>query len=168
VSPGQISAIAPYSLAAARSVRITVEHNGVRSPLSEVAVLESAPGIFKVGGTSQGAIINQNGSVNGIQAMAPVGSIVSIYATGEGLLAPAVAEGTHAGSDTLLRPLLPVAVQVGGVDAEVLYAGSAPGLLVGVLQVNARISQATPRGPDVPVVLTIGPNRSAPATAAIQ
>jgi uncharacterized protein (TIGR03437 family) len=65
----------------------------------------------------------------------PPGSIVVIYATGTGRTNPP-------GTDRLIpttvlpKPLLPVAVQVGGAAAQVLCAGGAPGLISGVLQVN--------------------------------
>jgi uncharacterized protein (TIGR03437 family) len=40
---------------------------------------------------------------------------------------------------TLAHPVLAVSVLVDGQNAEVLYAGSAPGLVAGVLQVNFRV-----------------------------
>jgi uncharacterized protein (TIGR03437 family) len=55
----------------------------------------------------------------------------------------------------LPQPLLPVAVTIGGVPAVVEYAGGAPGLVAGVLQVNVRIPDGVPSG-DLPVVLKIG------------
>jgi uncharacterized protein (TIGR03437 family) len=134
---------------------------------ADIAVAESAPGIFTVGGTSQAAIVNQDGTVNGLQGAAPAGSIVSIYATGEGIIRPAVVEGTLGNANVLAQPVLPVRVHIGGQEAEVQYAGIAPGLLVGVLQVNARIPEIVTRGGDVPVVLTVGANTSRVATMAI-
>ena len=168
VSPGQVSAIVPYSVATQPTVRITVETNGVRATTQEVGVAESAPGIFTIGGTPQGAILNQDGSVNGAQSAAPAGSIVSIFATGEGMLTPPAAEGSLASAQTLNRPVLPVSLQIGGFDAQVEYAGVAPGLLIGVVQINARVPETAARGSAVPVTLTIGRNRSIAATMAIQ
>ena len=49
------------------------------------------------------------------------------------------------------RPLLPVGVRIGGRVADVTYAGAAPGLVAGMLQVNARVPADTPRGTNVPV-----------------
>lgn len=43
-----------------------------------------------------------------------------------------------------------------GRSAEVLYAGGAPGLVAGVLQVNVRVPQAVTPGSAEPVVLVIG------------
>jgi uncharacterized protein (TIGR03437 family) len=167
-SSGQISAIAPYTLAGRARTRIVVEYRGVRSLAADIPVAESAPGIFTLGGTSQAAIVNQDGTVNGLQGAAPAGSIVSIYATGEGIIRPAVVEGTLGNANVLARPVLPVRVHIGGQEAEVQYAGISPGLLVGVIQVNARIPENVTRGGDVPVVLTVGANSSRAATMAIR
>jgi len=56
-----------------------------------------------------------------------------------------------------------VSVTIGGQPAEVLYAGSAPGLVAGLLQVNARVTDGIPSGDAVPVVLSIG-SASSPST----
>jgi uncharacterized protein (TIGR03437 family) len=61
-----------------------------------------------------------------------------------------------------------VAVTIGGVQALILYAGEAPGLIAGVLQVNAVVPAGTAAG-NQPVVLTVGGVSSSSAvTAAIQ
>jgi uncharacterized protein (TIGR03437 family) len=53
-------------------------------------------------------------------------------------------------------PLLqPVAVTVGGQPATVLYAGAAPGLVAGVLQINIQLPTGVGAG-NQPVVVTIG------------
>jgi len=45
---------------------------------------------------------------------------------------------------------------VDGQDAVVLYAGSAPGLVAGVLQVNFRLPPKVRPGAAVPLLLKIG------------
>lgn len=62
--------------------------------------------------------------------------------------------------NTLARPVLHASVTIGGKEAEVEYAGAAPQLVSGVLQVNVRIPDDAPQGDDVPVVLTVGDHRS--------
>jgi uncharacterized protein (TIGR03437 family) len=42
------------------------------------------------------------------------------------------------------------------VEARVLYAGAAPGLVSGVLQVNVQVPQQVTAGAAVPVVLKVG------------
>jgi uncharacterized protein (TIGR03437 family) len=62
-----------------------------------------------------------------------------------------------------------MSVRIGGLDAEVFYAGAASGQVAGVLQVNARVlADVTPVN-FVPVLLTIGAFQSHPGiTLAIQ
>jgi uncharacterized protein (TIGR03437 family) len=67
----------------------------------------------------------------------------------------------------LSKPLAPVSVRVGGMEAEVLYAGAAPGLVSGVLQINARLP-ANLAGGEAPVVVTIGAASSPEVTVAVR
>jgi uncharacterized protein (TIGR03437 family) len=53
-------------------------------------------------------------------------------------------------------PVLPVTVSIGGEQAEVLYAGDAPGLASGVLQVNVKVPANLTSGTEVPVGLNVG------------
>jgi uncharacterized protein (TIGR03437 family) len=48
----------------------------------------------------------------------------------------------------------PVKVSIGGQPAEVLYAGSAPLLPMGVFQINVRIPAGTPSG-NIPVAVSL-------------
>ena len=69
----------------------------------------------------------------------------------------------------LKHPVLPVSATIGGVPADVQYAGSAPGLVSGAFQVNLLVPVAAPSGGAVPVVLTVGTVSSqGRATLAIQ
>jgi uncharacterized protein (TIGR03437 family) len=56
----------------------------------------------------------------------------------------------------LATPAAGIAVTIGGNEATVLYAGNAPGLVEGVLQVNVTIPARVVPGTQVPVVLTAG------------
>jgi uncharacterized protein (TIGR03437 family) len=115
-----------------------------------------------------GAILNQDYSLNSPAHPAAPGSVVMIYSTREGQTDAPGVDGQIAGT-TLPQPRLPVSVTIGGVTAEVLYAGAAPGLVAGVLQVNARVPEGTPAGAAVPVALIIGTASSqAGVTLAVQ
>jgi len=85
---------------------------------------------------------------------ARVGDIISLYLTGEGLAAPTGMDGKPA-SPHLLKPVIPVTVMIGGTTADVPYAGGAPGLVAGVMQINAQIPAVIQTGSAVPVVVTI-------------
>jgi uncharacterized protein (TIGR03437 family) len=69
--------------------------------------------------------------------------------------------------DGINRAAAPADVRIGGVLAETLFFGPAPGT-VGVTQINARVAAGTPAGDRTPVVLSIGDFQSPPVTIAIR
>ncbi len=169
-SSTQVSAVVPYEIAGRFSTRLEVEFQAVRSPGIDLKVVDTAPAIFTLNsmGTGQGAVLNPDFSVNGAAKPAAKGSVVMIYATGEGQTTPTGINGLVTGN-VLRRPLQSVSVTIGGQNAEVLYQGAAPGLVAGVLQVNARIPANIASGSTVPVVVTIGNvNSQANVTLAVQ
>ena len=60
----------------------------------------------------------------------------------------------------------PVSVTLGGTDAKVLYAGGAPGLVNGVVVVNAEIPLGITPGDNVAVVVTVG-DKASPANVTV-
>jgi uncharacterized protein (TIGR03437 family) len=65
-------------------------------------------------------------------------------------------------------PLLTPGVTIGGVTAHIVYAGDAPGLVAGALQVDVEVPDGLPSGP-AQLFLSIGDNSSQPGiTVAIQ
>jgi uncharacterized protein (TIGR03437 family) len=153
----QVSVIVPYEIARDTSATLKVEYQGIASLTQTVRVIDSSPGIFVANASGQGAILNQNGSPNSAQNPAAVGSVISIFATGEGQTDPAGVDGViNAQTLPLPKPALPVTVQINGQTAEVTYAGAAPGEVAGMLQVNARIPANVPSGASVPVTITVG------------
>lgn len=159
----QINAIVPYEVAEVApgtSINVIVTYNGVISASFTVVTTSTAPGIFSANqtGNGQGAILNSNDSSNEAGNPAPKGSAVSIYATGEGLLVPPVATGSMSGPALPLpKPIGNVSVTIGGQPAAISYAGEAPTLVSGVLQVNVTIPNNVSSGNQL-VVLTIGNN----------
>jgi uncharacterized protein (TIGR03437 family) len=156
-SPDQINAIVPYGVLAKGTTYLQVTSQGqilAGLPLSTAATV---PAIFTLDstGVGPGAILNQDSTVNSPSNPAEIGSIVSVFATGAGQTDPPGIDGQIAGS-SLPGPLLPVSLRIGGLDAQVLYAGAAPGLIAGVLQVNLAVPQGVPSGPAVPIVLAVG------------
>jgi uncharacterized protein (TIGR03437 family) len=118
-------------------------------------VTATVPGIYTLNqaGSGQGAIENQDFSINGTNNPAARGSVVSIYMTGEGITSPASVTGQLAVS--LNKPVLSVTATINGVSAPVQYAGSAPGEVYGVMQVNVLIPTTLPTG-TLPIVITVG------------
>ena len=160
-SVGQINAIVPYEVGVSGTASIQVISNGIPSAAWGVPLAESAPSIFTIDGTGlgQGAVLNQDNSVNGASNPAARGTVISIFATGEGLTSPPGVTGSVTGSDTK-APILRVTVEIGGVAAMVQYSGSAPFEVAGLLQVNALVPPEVHPGSNVPVLLTIGAAQS--------
>jgi uncharacterized protein (TIGR03437 family) len=157
VSATQIGAIVPYGIGSRATVEIVADANGVRSEPVTVARTAAAPGVFTLNasGRGQAAALNENGSLNGGGNPARRGSVLVLYATGEGQTLPAGQDGTIQGSNPA-RPSLEIRVVIGGREAQILYAGGAPGLVSGLLQVNARVPDDAPAGDAVPLTLRAG------------
>lgn len=159
VAPGQINLMVPYEIAGQTSVPVVVTNNGTPSAITTVNVAATAPSIFSLSqnGNGQGAILNQDESINGTSNPAAPGSIISIYATGEGQLVPAGTTGCITGGTLPLpKPVANVSVTIGGEPATpILYAGEAPDQICGLIQINATLPSDLSAGPQ-PVVLTIG------------
>jgi uncharacterized protein (TIGR03437 family) len=153
---GQLSGVVPYSVAGKSAVTVRVALNSIQSAAVQLGVAASSPGIFTSDGSGkgQGAILNQDTSINSASNPAAAGDIIAIYATGEGAVTPAVPDGTI-NNTSFPVPVLKVTVTIGGKSADVRYAGAAPGALAGLLQVNAVIPAGTVPGA-VPVVITVG------------
>jgi uncharacterized protein (TIGR03437 family) len=153
----QTAAIVPYGITGAFA-QVTVTYQDQTSPAFPVAMASSAPGIFTYDSSGLGpaAAINQDGvTVNTAATPTKIGDIISLYATGEGQTTPAGVDG-KAASVPYPYPNLPVTATVGGQDAPVKYAGGAPGLVAGLMQVNIQIPSGIQTGNAVPVVLRVG------------
>ncbi len=164
VSSTQINAIVPYEIAGSSTVNMTVTYNGNTSTAVPLTVTPTNPAIFSLTetGYGQGAILNQDYSVNGVGNPAAKGSFVSVYATGEGVTSPPQATGsvTPSTGTSFPLPVGNVGLTIGGVAAQILYAGETPGDVAGLLQVTAYVPTGIASGPQ-PVVLTVGANSSA-------
>ncbi|MFN0100660.1 MAG: BACON domain-containing protein [Bryobacteraceae bacterium] len=166
-SQSQINVVVPYGIFGRLSVRMTVAYRGQVSSSIELRVADAAPAIFAVAGSNQGAIVNQNNTVNTANNPAAKGSVITVYLTGEGQTNPGGQDGrvTPIDGTQLKRPLLPVTATIGGIPAVVEYAGSSPGIVSGVMQANLRIAENVPSG-NQPVVITVGANAS-PSTVTV-
>jgi uncharacterized protein (TIGR03437 family) len=161
-SEGQVSAVVPY--AAAGSTRLRVDCLGRSSNEIALPVAASAPGIFTGEGT-RAIAFNQSGSLNAISAPAARGEIITFYATGQGQTNPAGVDGKVPIAPNWPIPAQGVSVTIGGIDAELVFKGVvSPGLL----QVNAKVPDASPVGDSIPIVLKVGSTSSDAAAVAIR
>ena len=94
VQANQINAQVPYAVAGKSSVVMQVVYKGARAEPVTLSVANTAPAIFALaGGIGQGAIFNQDITLNSASNPAPRGSIMVLYATGEGQTVPAGIDG---------------------------------------------------------------------------
>lgn len=136
--PSQTTAILPPSLTGP-TTQIVVEGTTITKAISS-----AAPGIFTLNATGQGqgAILNQDTSINGSGSPADRGSIVSIYATG-------------------LSQALPM-VWIGRTQAAILNSARMLNLPRGIFQISARVPVDAPTGSQVPIFVVSGTEVSAP------
>lgn len=154
----QINAVVPFKTGANGPFTLVSVNSGTQliGPY-QLPVAAAVPGIFGTfgggppslanSGIEQAAALNQDGTVNSSTNPAAPGSVVSIFATGAGAYRQAVGDGTIGP----LQPPFPVPVLGVGVltwslptpypgnPAQILFAGQAPGLIAGVVQVNFQI-----------------------------
>jgi len=163
VSSTQVSAIVPYAMAIYQSATVLVKYLGQTSNGVSETVATTAPGIFtaNASGTGPGAIGNQDFSPNSPTNPAARGSVITLYLTGEGQTSPGGVDGlvtvAKSTSPVTPAPLLPVAVLINNSPVTPLFAGEAPGIVSGVLQVNVQIPQNFATG-NLPIMVMIGAN----------
>ena len=168
-SAAQVAAIVPYGVNGPNA-EVTATYQGQTTIPVAVAIASSAPGLFTSdsSGIGQAAVVNQDGSLNSGANPAQRGSIVSLFATGEGQTSPTGVDGKPA-TTPLPTPTLPVSVTIGGQTingSQLQYVGGAPGLVAGLLQINVQIPSGIQAGSAVPASVQIG-NRSSQAGVTI-
>jgi trimeric autotransporter adhesin len=158
ITANQINIFVPYEITPGTSVTIQVQVDSMLSTPVTVPVVATAPGLSTLdsSGSGQGAILNQDGTVNSSTNPAARGSIVSLYGSGLGVMAPQLLDGYLAISTPYSSPVNPIAVTIGGQPATILYAGDAPSLPTGVFQINVVIPTNISPGAAAVSVGTIG------------
>lgn len=157
VSANQVNAVVPYGVTPGATTRLQVVFRGVATNTLTIPVAASAPGLF--------AITNQDGSVNSASNAAAAATALVLYGTGEGATVPAVLDGSVA-NEVFPQPTQPVAVEIGGRPATLLYAGAAPGFVAGVFQINVQIPEGLTGAQSL--VVKVGSNASPASTIHIR
>ena len=120
--------------------RVQVKYNEAESNVSLIPLSTAAPGIFLSDySKQQAAAINADGTRNSTSNPAARGTVVALFATGGGPTNPPATDGATWQRSPLAHLAAPVLVKIDGIDAEVVYAGSAPGMVSGIFQVNVRV-----------------------------
>jgi uncharacterized protein (TIGR03437 family) len=150
----QLNVLVPIGLPTSGTVDIRVEYNGTASLETTLGLAPAAPGIFtQAFGPGQAWIGNQDFTFNSPDNPAARRSFVSFFVSGPGLTNPAMTDGQHPPAGTFPAPQLEVRATVGGVPANVVFAGM---IYAGVLQVNIQIPQDAPVGSAVVLQIEIG------------
>jgi len=172
-SPSQLNVQIPWEATPGTAVATSTVGSSTSS--TPVNVVPFAPGIYTTAqsGSGQGIIV---GPTNGMAA--PVGAFpgsqpvrsgdfITIYCTGLGAVVNQPATGAVASATPLPQTTTPASATIGGLPANVIYAGLTPGG-VGLYQVNAQVPAGTASGSAVPVVISIGGTVSNTVTIAVQ
>jgi uncharacterized protein (TIGR03437 family) len=110
------------------------------------------PGLFITAG-NRAAALNQDLSVNTEATPQPAGALILLFITGQGPLTPPLSDGMAAPANPLSMIAGTVGVTIGGMQAQVIYAGVAPGF-AGLSQINAVIPAGLAPG-DQPAFVTV-------------
>ena len=153
--PNQVNAVVPFGLDLSAPPQVQIQQGGVIASLS-VPVAAASPGILtqSTTGTGPGAVLNQDYSVNSFSNPAARGSVLQVYATGFGVLNPLPPDGQIAA--VLATPSSSVTATIDGIPATVTYAGAAPGLINGAIQVNVRVPSTVNPNPAAALSLSMG------------
>jgi uncharacterized protein (TIGR03437 family) len=165
-SASQINAIVPYEVPNGGMVTIQVNYQGQSVASQTLPVVLTAPGIFTANssGTGPASVINQDGSVNSVSNPAHPGNTIVFYLTGEGQTNPGGVDGQTTPLPPAHAPVPQQAVSVfmNGQQTQVHYAAEAPGLVAGIMQINAVIPSNVIQNPStspvaVPLLMIVGP-----------
>lgn len=165
-SDHQINTIVPFGVSGT-STGIQVVYQGELLASTTVQIQDASPAVFSLDGSGggPGAILNQDGSVSSLNNPASPGSVVALFATGAGVTTPASEDGALIAAP-YPAPNLSVSVTINGEKAKVVYAGAAPGLVAGVLQIDVEVPADTPFVPYNQIVVTVG-NHSSPSAVTL-
>ena len=139
ISRTQINVIAPDDMALGK-VDVQVSTPQGKSYPGSASKLTAAPAFFRFTDAGTVYVVAQHSDAT-LVAKTPAlghpaspGEIITLYATGFGATAPATPSGVVVSQPNPIAR--PVTVMIGGVDADVIYAGITE---AGLVQINVRI-----------------------------
>jgi len=153
VRADQINLQVPYEIEGRSETRIRVRVQDLVSDPVTVKVVDAVPGIYVAPGSSQAIVLNPDNSLNSAANPAPREDAIVIFATGAGVVEPALATGQPAPNSPLSWARA-ATVTIGGEAADLIFAGMTPGF-AGLLQVNARVPRNVSPGAAVPIRIGI-------------
>jgi uncharacterized protein (TIGR03437 family) len=169
VSPFQINFLVPMNAPTSGTAEVQV----VRRSTGQIIAASNpqfglvSPALFSASGSGEGqlAALNEDNTVNSPGNPIPVGQVIQLFGTGQGFVAGAPEDGTPPPGPVSTDERPTVIIGTDFVPPEnILYSGLAPSL-IGVWQINVRITANTAPRSDVDCVVilrstptNIGPN----------
>ena len=155
VSPTQVNAQMPSQESG--NVALVMHTPGGVSNTFFLTLASGAPAVFLTsldGVDNVPAIVRWNNGLV-VTSTNPVhrGDILTIYLTGLGAVSPPVSDGSAGLTNPLSTTIINPDVQIGGVEAAVLFSGLVPGM-PGAYVINVSVSGSTPEGLSVPLTIT--------------
>ncbi len=148
VSENQINVVVPYSVAGKSQVEVIVTYKDKVIAGFMVDVVDAAPAIFTMHGLGHGyaAAYDQQGKIIGPDNPAVPGTPITFFGTGLGLWKHDFQNGAIVTAGDLPVPKKEVKVEIGGIEAKILYVGGAPGMVNAVVQFNVIIPEGLTPG----------------------
>ncbi len=155
VNAEQINFQVPSGVTLGAPVPVRLVVAGAESQSGTLTATAAAPGIVHNPQTGEAVVLHggDNSPVTGASPAAR-GEIVVLYGVGPGATEPPVADGAAAGGDPVSVPVGVTRAFIGGVEAETLFSGLAPGF-VGLWQINVRVPRDGISAGAVPLLVTL-------------
>ena len=166
VSSGQVNTVVPFAVAGPVT-QVVVQYNTQQSSPLTSPVSASSPALFTMSGVGSGQAVTVNADSPGSPATA--GSVIALFATGLGVAPPNIGDGMIAQTAVPVSGF-PVSVSLDGQPADVLYVGTAPGLVAGVFQITVRVPATVPAGSAIAIAFQVNdiPGESGITIAVVQ
>jgi uncharacterized protein (TIGR03437 family) len=158
----QVNAVLPADIAPDNSYFAIAIRGAKISVPRPVTIIHTNPAVYTINSMGAGQAHAYKAFSSGALILADAahpaspGDVLVIYATGLGAVDSAIAPGSAAPLDRLVKATEIIGATVGGVNAPIAFAGLAPGFS-GLYQINLTVPSGVQPGNSVPLVLT-GPS----------
>jgi uncharacterized protein (TIGR03437 family) len=163
----------PYGVQVNARQQMVIARGSSLSVAQGLTIAAASPGVFSTDGSGKGQGNIYVAQPDSTQTLADAGhpatagDNIVIYCTGLGEVTPSLTAGAPAPVDHLTSTVNPVTVTIGGVAAQVQFAGLAPGF-AGLYQVNAMVPNGVTPGPAVVLSLAAAGQLSSAVTMAVR
>jgi len=172
-SGGQVNALLPFGVPVNTPVQVIATNGAQISVPEEIQIASAQPGVFTVDGSgkNQGhiyvAALDGSAHLAGPNSPARSGDVLVMYCAGLGPVNVAVADGAASPFSPIAFATNPVSVSIGGINAQVAFAGLTPGF-AGLYQINTVVPAGVLAGDRVLVTVTSGTQTSPPVTIVVR